>query len=784
MSIADPNGKILLLGTCGMGMLPLAIYLNEHGYTLYVSDDFPQPYAQPYLQKKGICWVSPHNCPDDFDLIVYSQAIPFSHPLRQKGRSRNIPELSRGHFLAQCLEGKKLVAIVGSHGKTTTTSLLIHTLQQAPHFKFSYLLGALFRDKRLAPAHYEARSEWVIAEIDESDGSIEAFSPEITLALNLDWDHHSHYPTEALLQKTFRHLFERTKKALFIPEHSKVLLQLSNTSSALLRPFGNKNQIQLPTQSGSDNNSVKNDWILHIESNPIDSLKKDGAHKLSKRENNSALFSLGQTIKVPLVGDFNVSNALASLCVCQYILGTLPQEPFKNYQGVHRRQDQLFESHSLSVLADYAHHPTEIEALLRAYPRTSWKRVIIFQPHRYTRTAHYAQKFAEVLSEADQVILLPVYAASENPLEKGSSEQILAQIPKATSACIMKKEDPLILQKIASYCEDQPTYCFFIGAGDINQLAVQFTDYLNLKEVKPIIDISSKLSHACPIKQYEPLGSKTTLKVGGQARYFAQPSNAIELSSLIKEAQVLKIPYFILGRGSNLIVSDDLYEGLIIQLNQAQWQTIELIGERQIWIGAGVRLKELCGKAASLGISGFEFLEGIPGCVGGALRMNAGAMGHEIFDLVEQIEILDDRGDFQSLSKEECIISYRNCETLKHKVALRALFKGTSIQAKEVIQNTMAVFSKKRKATQPRDPSAGCMFKNPKGDHAGRLIEAAGLKGFSIGGAKVSPIHANFVINTGNATAKEVQELIRSVQKTVKTIHNIELEPEALYIES
>ena len=195
-----------------------------------------------------------------------------------------------------------------------------------------------------------------------------------------------------------------------------------------------------------------------------------------------------------------------------------------------------------------------------------------------------------------------------------------------------------------------------------------------------------------------------------------------------------------------------------------------------------MRLKELCGYVARLGYSGFEFLEGIPGTLGGALRMNAGAMGKWTFDVVERVLMLDANRVIQAMPKNSFTIEYRRVKEISEGIALGALLKLGAPESTQTIRTKIDSYSDVRKGSQPIAPSAGCIFKNPNGNYAGRLIDEIGLKGASFGKAEVSDVHGNFIINKGGSTALEVQSLIRRIRKKVRNESGYELEPEVLLL--
>ena len=216
--------------------------------------------------------------------------------------------------------------------------------------------------------------------------------------------------------------------------------------------------------------------------------------------------------------------------------------------------------------------------------------------------------------------------------------------------------------------------------------------------------------------------------------------------------------------------------GVVIRLSAAAFSRIEINGCRMV-CGAGAKQKNVAVEARRAGLSGLEFLEGIPGSVGGALRMNAGAMGSETFQVVESLRIMDFGGNISELASAQAKASYRCCATLKNQIALSAAFKGQP-QPIEEITARMQQYSAKRWAAQPAAPSAGCIFKNPEAIPAGKLIDELGLKGTSIGGARISLEHGNFLVNDGGATAQEVLELIERLRAKAKMERGIDLQME------
>jgi len=266
------------------------------------------------------------------------------------------------------------------------------------------------------------------------------------------------------------------------------------------------------------------------------------------------------------------------------------------------------------------------------------------------------------------------------------------------------------------------------------------------------------------------------LRVGGPADVYVEPASEDDLAAVLKFCNQRGVKFFIVGRGSNLLVKDGGFRGVVICLSHPNFSKIELVGAK-LRCGAGARLKHVAIEARRNGLCGLEFLEGIPGSIGGALRMNAGAMGGATFDVVETVRVMNYDGTVHEMFPRDLAVAYRGCATLKTCVALGALLGGKPDSVESIAQR-MSAYSQKRWATQPAAPSAGCMFKNPPTIPAGKLIDELGLKGLSVGDARVSQEHGNFLVNDGHATAADVLELIALLQARALAGRGIELHTE------
>ena len=270
------------------------------------------------------------------------------------------------------------------------------------------------------------------------------------------------------------------------------------------------------------------------------------------------------------------------------------------------------------------------------------------------------------------------------------------------------------------------------------------------------------------------LAALTTLGVGGDAEWIFRPANQ---ESLVKAMGLIpaETPIFPLGRGSNLLISDDGIAGVVIDLSDLN--VLEVRG-LEVVCGAGVRMSKLAQTAASAGLSGLEFMATVPGDLGGGVAMNAGAFGQQVSDVLTSVEVVTRDGNSQTLSREVLDMHYRYTALPQGSLVLSASFE-LSPDEPEMVKDAMREMRKKRSDTQPLAlPNCGSVFKNPDGDFAARLIESAGLKGKQVGKARISEVHANFIVNEGGASCEDVLALIRLAKYEVKAQKGIDLDPE------
>jgi UDP-N-acetylmuramate dehydrogenase len=284
------------------------------------------------------------------------------------------------------------------------------------------------------------------------------------------------------------------------------------------------------------------------------------------------------------------------------------------------------------------------------------------------------------------------------------------------------------------------------------------------------------------IKQKESLKNHTSLHIGGEADYFVMPSNAEEIKSVLDLCKREKVPYYIIGNGSNLLVSDKGYRGLILKLGE-DYSSVRFTKDDIVTAQSGILLSRLANEAAKMSLTGLEFASGIPGTLGGAVTMNAGAYDGEMKQCLLRARVLDGEGNLLELSNEELLLGYRSSIIQKEGyLVLEADIKLSKGSQTEIFDR-MKELNARRRDKQPLDQySAGSTFKRPQGYFAGKLISDAGLKGYQVGDAAVSEKHCGFIINKGNATAVEFLSVVNDVIETVKNKFGVILEPEIKFL--
>jgi len=738
--------RIHLIGVAGSGMSGIAGLLLAMGHTVSGSDKVTTVEVHR-LAKLGLEFHQPQNAANIHyaDLVIYSSAIRPGNVEYDEAIRQGVSMVRRADALAAIMQCKKGIVVGGMHGKTTTSSMAAHVLRVGG-VKPSHYVGAEIPILG-TNAHWDIEGEWFVAEGDESDGTLANYHAEHAIILNIEEEHLDYYDDLAAIEVVFNQLMDQTRGRIFYCADDLNTVRLCSS-----RP-----------------------GAISFGASPTADYRFD-ALRNADFQSRFEVFCRGERlgeIELNVPGRHNVSNAMSVIALASEL--GIPfvkiAEALASFRGARRRFDIKYQSEKYLVVDDYAHHPSEIRATLataRSGGRT--RSIALFQPHRFTRTLKLKDEFGSAFDDAAFVFLADIYPASEPPIP-GVTGQTIADAMVAhghNGGHYVPNRAQMVLEAGRML---QPGDCLLsLGAGNIHeQGSILARDLAAMEEMQAAMGEGI-------VKLYEPLSKHTTLRVGGPAQFWAEPETEAGLARLVAHAHKAGIPLMVIGRGSNLLVRDGGIRGVVAHLERGEFHRLEIDGFR-ITAGSGVKLKEVAQAAKTAGIGGFEWMEGIPGNVGGALRMNAGAMGSETFGQVLSLRVVDSEGQIQTRVPADLEIRYRGVPSLGRQYATSAVFEGFARPAAEIAHN-MDDYAHKRWAIQPKEPSAGCTFKNPTQIPAGQLVEELGLKNARVGGACVSTLHGNFFVNDAHATASDVLALIEHVKAVALEQRGIALETE------
>ena len=683
--------------------------------------------------------------------IVYSSAIRMDNPELAMANQLQIPIIRRAVLLAALAASRRAVCVAGMHGKTTTSAMLAHALDFL-ETQSGYAIGAAVPQLGRHARVNSSKDAFFVVETDESDGTLCEFQPEQSILLNIDEEHLDYYESFDAVCAEFVNFGQQTKgRLIYCADDPRLTDLLGSRANSISYGFNPTADYQAETAEG-------------------------GGFLVSYRGQ-----ALGR-FKISLLGGKNISNALAVIAFLHangFVVEEI-SEALSGFKGVKRRQQQLFSDDNFRIFDDYGHHPREIEATLSALRAVCPGRLLVaFQPHRFTRTKHFLSDFTSCFEGADLLWITEVYAASEEPIKDVNGRLLAQEIsnngqPAAYVATLGRLGDKVRQAMLPG------DVVLFLGAGDITQVAHQLAEDLNMKGTSHVIELRELLTDTSMVLENEPMNRRTTIGVGGVADIYIEPSSEIDLAVVLRYATTHELPVFLLGRGSNLLIRDKGIRGIVISLKHKSFSVIESVGG-QIRCGAGARLNHIANAARDAGQAGMEFMEGIPGCLGGALRMNAGAWNGATFERVVTVRFMTRDGQVEERSADQMGAVYRSCPVLHEHIALEATLQGLPSE-KSIIQAKMDILRERRTESQPHYRSAGCMFKNPEGYSAGKLVDECALKGLQMGGARVSEKHGNFIINDGNASAVDVIDLMDKVKSVVHEKKGVNLQTEVQII--
>lgn len=763
--------KIHFVGVGGIGMSGIAQILLEMGHNVSGSD-IENSRITKRLEAMGGRMYAGHkasNLPDGLDILVYSSSITKDNPEMREGLRRKAGIIHRARMLGEIFNRKKGIAVSGTHGKTTTTSLISVMLENAGFGPTAIIGGEINQFNGNAKL---GEGPYAVAEADESDGSFVHLKPLYAVITNMEMEHLDHFKSLEHIHTSYRAFMDNVKSGGTVFYNAEDI----NTRIAM------KGFRKAREGFGFSKNA---------DMYPID-IKMEGFDTSFKCVyKNRVLGSVN--LKIP--GRHNILNAMAAILVGLKVGIGFKEivRSIKNFDGAKRRFQLRADDGGVMLIDDYAHHPTEIRAVLDACRNWKPKRVIaIFQPHRFSRTKFLADEFGRCFKGVDKLILTDIYAASEKAIRGVSIMNVYDKVREngITDVTILKKE---AIPEHVMRMKKPGDMILVLGAGDIKNVADSLSDMLNggmahsagySQDERLMAELKKRVRGR--IVAGEKLSRRTSFKIGGRSEIWIEPADIKDLRDALIFIAKHKIPMFVIGNGSNVLASDDGFNGILVHLGSEPFKKIKISGTK-VTVGAGFSLPKLVRIVCEKGLGGMESLVGIPGTTGGAIYMNAG--GHKnpayrnIGELITSLKVMDHKGKVKTLKKKDLVFGYRS-SNLDRYIILEANLKLDKSGVADLI-SSCSRFLKMKKDKQALDfPSAGCVFKNPDNSQftCAQMIDMLNLKGKRMGGAEVSVKHANFIINRGGASCKDVLELVDFIKGKVKENYGIDLELEVKLI--
>lgn len=739
------SGTVHFMGIAGAGMSVLAELLLRAGGSVSGCDLNPGQVGEA-LHRLGAVVMDGHS-PDHVagvEAVVFTAAVPPEHPELMSARDRGIPVLKRAEALGALVNTGEVVAVAGTHGKTTTTAMVTDVLIEAG-LDPTGLVGG--RIPAWGGGLRPGSGEVFVVEADEYDRSFLTLRPAVAVVTAVEADHLDTYGSLDAIELAFRQFLGPVPAGGLVAvcaDDEGAISMLDSVHVAGKLAYGTSG---LATLRGRD-------------------VVSDGEGSRLRVELKGRL--LGQ-LEVPVPGLHNVRNALAAVAVGLHYGADFEviRRGLGRFRGVARRFQQLGMAGGAVVVDDYAHHPTALEATLSAARAAYGDRrlVAVFQPHLYTRTRDFAREFGRALAGADVVWVTDVYPAREKPVP-GVSGLLVARAAETAGAAQVHYHDGSLEDlrtEIRRFLKPGDV-CVFMGAGDIEQVAKGLME-----------PPAGSLSRSSVEPDSSLMAGRTRYRVGGPASQLWEADSPTSLVEVLNECR--NRPYLVLGGGTNLLVSDDGVSDPVLCLG-GQFKELRF-QDNTIVAGAAARLAVLVQGARRHALGGWDFLEAIPGSVGGALAMNAGSPSQGIWDLVEWVEVmLPGRNAAERITGKDVNPSYRKVELPREAVITRACFRGVPADP-AAVEKAHGERRDRKLRTQPYDlPSCGSVWQNPPGRAAWELIHGVGLRGERRGGARISERHANFIVNEGTAMAADIVYLMRETRRRVHEEYGTRLRPE------
>ena len=777
-------GRAHFVGAGGVGMAGVAFLLRRLGWEVTGCDGSRAPLLD-WLAARGIPAVAGHD-PAHLeprpDLVVRTPAVHDDNPELAAARALGVPVVARGDALAALSARYETYAVCGSHGKTTTSTFLATILRAERPADTLWCIGGA--SAALGGDVAGGDGNLLVAEADESDGTLARYSPAVTVLTNLDLDHVDRFPSVAAFERVFLDCIARTSRALvFGIDHPRAAAVAAASRHPRRVSFGF---------------SPAAKWRL-LSCEP----DGDGTRSVLRTPDGAEL-----TLRLPVPGRHNALNAAAAIAAAAEA-GVAPERAVaaleRSASLPARRFERIGAPEGFAVVSDYSHHPSEIRALVATARGVPHRRIVaVFQPHRYTRTRTFLEDFPPAFRGVDDLVLCPVYAASESPLPGGTTADLYAAFRAAAAAApgapakpAAADPPPIPVPVFAESLDDAFDYLaatiregdlvLVVGAGDVNALAPRLAAVKPAPEPPPVLLLSAYGTRA-------------------PAPGFRIAASLDALRAALAEARAAGEALRVLGAGTNTLVAATGVHGPVARLRGPDFDFIrdlptEEHGEHEeggdapaarpsiqhsafgiqhsyLEVGAATTGTRLLAHCRAHGLSGLEALVDIPGTVGGWLAMNAGTRFGSFCDCVEAVRALAPDGAERTLGPDDLRASYRACPGLAGFVAVSVTLRLSPLPQEEIAARMKELSEKRLSFAGLR--TCGSVFKNPPAPSptAGQLSDRAFCKGLRVGGAHVAARHGNVISADGTATPSDVQALLHLVADRVLAASGVRLEPE------
>lgn len=779
--------RIHFIGIGGISMSGLARILHDWGYQVSGSDRQASPVTE-LLKQSGIRIQVGHESVElagDADvLVVTPRAIPGAPREIESAVANGAEVVRRGQLLGMIANARTSIAAAGSHGKSTTSGMLASALvamSEAPSYSVGAVVGTTGQSAGSGTGPY------IVVEADEFDRALLWLTPDVGIVSTISFDH----PDIFVDQEDYDQVFVDFARQV---EDGGLLITSADDP-------GCQRLVATLTESGEPSNPIS----TFGQSETADWTYRRAANGWIVRASTGESHLLN--LQVP--GAHNAANATAAI-MALVALGFAFEDAVKGveaFTGVSRRFEHKGSVNGIDVIDDYGHHPDEIRATIAgARDRYSDRRIVAaFQPHTFSRTALLLDEFAASMDLADVPVLLDIYPAGEENVWNVTSATIAERTTQSTPVLSGIDEAVSWLAEHARPGDIVLT----LGAGDITVVAERLVGSLGdqvgakgettgettpARTRRPIRSGPRKRAETIPlsgtdakIQRDVDMSLHTTMRLGGPADFLVRAATPGVLEAAAAWAHDRDIPVTVIGGGSNLLVGDNGIRGLVVVVRTPGQKAEALIEASDqddaviVRVGAQAPISWVGRYCAEHGWAGMDWAVGLPGQIGGATVNNAGAHGTEIKDHLVAVEVLES-GQLREYDRTWLDPSYRmtrvkGADRPRPWTIVRSVFRLPKGDQSDLVRlaDEHAHF---RKVTQPTGACSGSTFANPDGDFAGRLLEEAGLKGFGIGGMQFSPKHANWVMNTGEGTARDAWALIQHARGVILEHYGVDLRPE------